>query len=34
MAGEIIREARSVCPVCLKNLPAALRRDGAGAVTL
>ena len=34
MAGEVIRETRSVCPVCLKNLPAALRRDGAGAVTL
>ena len=34
MAGEIIRNTRSVCPVCLRNLPAALRREADGAVWL
>ena len=34
MAGEIIRNTRSVCPVCLRNLPAALRREEDGAVWL
>ncbi|MBR4472455.1 MAG: radical SAM protein [Oscillospiraceae bacterium] len=29
-----IREIRSVCPVCLKNLPAVLLRDGTGRVSL
>ena len=32
--GEVIRSTRSVCPVCLKNLPAALRREGDGRVWL
>lgn len=32
--GEIIRSTRSVCPVCLKNLPAALCREGDGRVFL
>ena len=34
MAGERIRSTRSVCPVCLRNLPAALYRQEDGAVTL
>ena len=34
MAGEIIRETRSVCPVCLRNLPAVLRREADGSVNL
>ncbi len=32
--GEIIRSTRSVCPVCLKNLPAALCREEDGRVFL
>ncbi len=32
--GEIIRTTRSVCPVCLKNLPAALCREDDGRVFL
>ena len=34
MAGESIRNTRSVCPVCLRNLPASLRLKEDGAVTL
>jgi uncharacterized radical SAM superfamily Fe-S cluster-containing enzyme len=34
MVGEIIRETRSVCPVCLRNLPAVLRRGEDGAICL
>ena len=30
----VIRQTRSVCPVCLKNLPAVLRRSTDGAVIL
>ena len=33
MAGEI-RRTRSLCPVCLRNLPATLRREAGGGVTL
>ncbi len=29
-----IRETRSVCPVCLKNLPAALEREADGSIWL
>ena len=32
--SEIIRSTRSVCPVCLKNLPAALCREEDGRVYL
>ncbi len=32
--GEKIRETRSVCPVCLKNLPALLSREESGQVFL
>lgn len=32
--GEIIRSTRSVCPVCLRNLPAALCREADGRVFL
>ena len=32
--SEIIRSTRSVCPVCLKNLPAALCREDDGRVFL
>ena len=32
--GERIRETRSVCPVCLQNLPAALVREADGRVFL
>ena len=32
--GVPVRETRSVCPVCLKNLPAALMGDGSGRVFL
>ena len=32
--GEIIRRTRSVCPVCLRNLPAALTREDDGRVFL
>ena len=32
--GERIRETRSVCPVCLRNLPAQLVREGDGRVFL
>lgn len=31
---ETIRETRSICPVCGRNLPAILTRDGDGAVYL
>lgn len=31
---ETIRETRSICPLCGKNLPAVLTRDEAGAVYL
>ena len=34
MAGEMIRETRSLCPVCLRNLPAVLRWGEGGSVTL
>ncbi len=32
--GEKIRETRSVCPVCLRNLPAALTREADGRILL
>ena len=32
--GERIRKTRSVCPVCLKNLPAYLCREGDGRIVL
>lgn len=32
--GKMIRSTRSVCPVCLKNLPAALCREDDGRVFL
>lgn len=32
--GETIRSTRSVCPVCLKNIPAALRREADGRIYL
>ena len=32
--GKVIRSTRSVCPVCLKNLPAALSREDDGRVFL
>lgn len=32
--GTIIRETRSVCPVCLENLPAALVREEDGRIFL
>ena len=32
--NDVIRNSRSVCPVCLKNLPAALLRDDQGAVIM
>ncbi len=32
--GEIIRSTRSVCPVCLRNLPARLTREEDGAILL
>ena len=31
---QIIRTTRSVCPVCLKNLPAQLRREEDGRILL
>ncbi len=32
--GTFIRETRSVCPVCLRNLPAALTREADGRILL
>ena len=32
--AEMIRETRSVCPVCMKNLPAKLLRDQDGVISL
>ncbi len=32
--GELMRKTRSVCPVCLRNLPAALSREADGRVFL
>ena len=32
MGMETLRKTRSVCPVCLRNLPAALRRGADGTV--
>ena len=32
--GTIIRETRSVCPVCLRNLPARLTREDGGGIVL
>ena len=32
--GKVIRSTRSVCPVCLKNLPAALCREDDGRIFL
>lgn len=32
--GTVIRETRSVCPVCLQNLPAALVRKDDGGIVL
>ncbi len=32
--GTLIRETRSVCPVCLRNLPAALQREADGRIYL
>ena len=32
--GERIRETRSVCPVCLKNIPAFLNREQSGRILL
>lgn len=32
--GEIIRQTRSVCPVCLMNIPAALEREEDGGIFL
>ena len=32
--GEIIRETRSVCPICRKNLPAVLYRERDGKIFL
>ena len=32
--GEMIRKIRSVCPVCLKNLPACLVRESDGQIFL
>ena len=32
--GETIRSTRSVCPVCLKNIPAALCREADGRIYL
>ena len=32
--GKVIRSTRSVCPVCLKNLPAAICREDDGRVFL
>ena len=34
MEGTVIRRTRSVCPVCLRNLPAVLRRREDGSVAL
>ena len=34
MAGRTIRETRSVCPVCRKNLPALLTRGDSGQIDL
>ena len=34
MRGEKLRDTRSVCPVCLRNLPAELRRYADGQVCL
>ena len=31
---SLIRETRSVCPVCLRNLPAKLMRGEGGAIFL
>ena len=33
-AGETIRETRSVCPVCLRNIPAVLSRRADGRIFL
>ena len=32
--GAVIRETRSVCPVCLQNLPAALTKETDGRILL
>ena len=32
--GTVIRETRSVCPVCLQNLPAKLTRETDGRILL
>ena len=32
--GELIRKTRSVCPVCLENLPARLVREADGRIFL
>ena len=32
--GEPIRETRSVCPVCLRNIPAVLSRRTGGQIVL
>ena len=32
--AEPIRETRSVCPVCLKNIPARLMREDGGRILL
>ena len=32
--SEIIRFTRSVCPVCLKNIPAVLRTEDSGRIVL
>ena len=34
MMKTMIRETRSVCPVCLKNLPAVLTRQDSGQIRL
>ncbi len=32
--SRVIRKTRSVCPVCLKNIPAQLRREDGGKIVL
>ncbi|MER2151994.1 MAG: radical SAM protein, partial [Candidatus Limivicinus sp.] len=32
--SDMIRETRSVCPVCLKNIPARLSRGDGGEIVL
>lgn len=32
--GELIRKTRSVCPICLKNLPASLSQEADGRIFL